>query len=192
VIVTDHHVRKHHAKDVEKGITYQICWTLHPEKAPRRLRQKTPKATADDQKTESLSKELVLQDSKQSNQANLVIDSQSRTPEWFLDTTADVHTTCLWYAYTTFCEIDALIDDAGKHPHRVKRVGTISLYGIEIPNVRYIPTMQVNLLSFRQLDKQNFNISLTGNVSEKRFLIKSPTGASLDTYADDCNEPSNN
>jgi hypothetical protein len=45
--------------------------------------------------------------------------------------------------------------------------------------------MQVNLLSFRQLDKQNFDISLTGNVSEKRFLIKSPTGASLDAYADD-------
>jgi hypothetical protein len=44
--------------------------------------------------------------------------------------------------------------------------------------------MQVNLLSFRQLDKQNFDISLTGNVLEKRFLIKSPTGASLDAYID--------
>jgi hypothetical protein len=71
------------------------CWTLHPEKAPRRLRQTTSKAAADDQKTKLSSKELVLRDSKQSNQANLVIDSQSRTLEWFLDTAANVYTTCL-------------------------------------------------------------------------------------------------
>jgi hypothetical protein len=45
--------------------------------------------------------------------------------------------------------------------------------------------MKVNLLSFRQLDKQRCYIPLTGNVTEKRFLIKSPTGASLVAYTDD-------
>jgi hypothetical protein len=42
--------------------------------------------------------------------------------------------------------------------------------------------MKTNLLSFRQLDKQSFNISLLGNIKEKRFLIKLPIGASLDAY----------
>jgi hypothetical protein len=42
--------------------------------------------------------------------------------------------------------------------------------------------MKANLLSFRQLDKQNFNISLLGAINKKRFLIKSPKGASLDAY----------
>jgi hypothetical protein len=42
--------------------------------------------------------------------------------------------------------------------------------------------MKANLLSFRQLGKQNFDISLLGAINKKRFLIKSPTGASLDAY----------
>jgi hypothetical protein len=42
--------------------------------------------------------------------------------------------------------------------------------------------MKANLLSFQQLDKQNFDISLLGAINKKRFLIKSPKGASLDAY----------
>jgi hypothetical protein len=79
-------------------------------------------------------------------------------------------------------EYKASINDAGGRTHQITRIGSVYVHGVEIPDVQYTPTITANLLSFRQLDKQNFDISLLSNIKEKRFLIKSPIGASLDAY----------
>jgi hypothetical protein len=76
----------------------------------------------------------------------------------------------------------ASIDDAGGRTHQITGIRSVYVHGVEIPDVQYTPIMMANLLSFRQLDKQNFDLSLLGGINKKRFLIKLPTGASLDAY----------
>ncbi|KAI9038199.1 uncharacterized protein KD926_011138 [Aspergillus affinis] len=161
------------------------CWTLHPEKAPKRHENPTSNATTSDEKNQAISKELVLRNNSQANSIIVTQIKKPNEPQWLLDTAADFHVSNRYDIFSNLQEYNAAIDDAGSHTHRIAGIGTISVYGIEISDVRYSPTMKANLLSFRQLDKQNFDISLLGAVNEKYFLIRTPTGASLSAHPEE-------
>jgi hypothetical protein len=102
-----------------------------------------------------------------------------------LSTAASFHISNRHHAFSNLRDHKASINDAGGHTHQIIGIGTALVHGMEIPDVRYAPTMKANLLSFGQLEEQNFDISLLGNIKKKHFLIKSPTGASLDAYPEE-------
>jgi hypothetical protein len=161
------------------------CWKQHPEKAPKRPTNPTSNTTSSDETKQTTSQELVLRNHSQANliTATQIADhTQLKEPQWLLDTAADFHVSNRHDIFNDLRDCKAVIDDAGGHTHQITGIGTVLVHGIKIPDVRYVPTMEPNLLSFRQLDKQNFDISLLGGINKKRFLIKSPTGASLDAY----------
>lgn len=149
------------------------CWRLHPEKAPK------PRTKPTSPINQSASQELVLRNNPQANSVRIM---QPKEPQWLLDTAADFHVSSRRDIFNNLQEYKASINDAGGHTHQITGIGSVSVYGVEIPDVRYVPTMTTNLLSFRHLDRQNFDISLLGTVKEKYFLIKTPTGTSLGAY----------
>lgn len=160
------------------------CWKLHPEKAPKHPGISTSTASSNN-KDRSTGQELVLRNHSQANSIAVVPAEKPEEPRWLLDTAADFHISNRRHAFSNLRDHNAMINDAGGHTHLITGIGTVSVHGTDIPDVRFAPTMKANLLSFRQLDKQNFDISLLGNIKEKRFLIKSPTGVSLNAYPEE-------
>ncbi|KAJ5619407.1 hypothetical protein N7510_003391 [Penicillium lagena] len=109
------------------------------------------------------------------------------TPQWILDTAASKHMTS---RKDLFIQLDDpkpspsdQFDDAGGRVHTVAGYGTIQIniddIKLTVPDVRYIPTIASDLLSFRQLDQQGFQISLS-NDSPKHFRFQSPDGTRFD------------
>src|SRR5699024_6437036 len=71
---------------------------------------------------------------------------------------------------------DVELPDGSKQ--QIHGVGTINLpvgdSSIELPNVRYIPQVQAQLVSFGQLEKAGFRIQLTKK--PYKFILTSPSG----------------
>jgi hypothetical protein len=126
-------------------------WKQHPEKAPKRSTNPTSNTTSGDETKQTTSQELVLRNHSQANlvaSTHIMDPTQLKEPQWLLDTATDFHVSSTHDIFKTLRECRAEINDAGGHTHQITRIGTILVHGIEIPDVRYVPTMKTNLLSF--------------------------------------------
>ena len=159
------------------------CWKLHPEKAPEghhlRRHLDTAKNSPQD---ESTGKELVVR-----NQANAV-RLLPTNPEWLLDTAASWHMTSRRDIFIQLDDTTSQFEDAGGRIHTVKGIGTAQVsiddLTFHVPDVRYVPTITTDLLSFSDIDSQGFQISLS-ETSPRYFSLMSPDGVRFEAHPHD-------
>ena len=161
------------------------CWTLHPEKAPKCHANHASGTSNNNKNQQPTGQELVLWNHLQANLIAIVPAKEPENdeePQWLLDTAAAFHISNKHHIFINLRTYTAYINDAGGRTHQIIGIGTALVYGVEIPDIRYAPTTTADLLSFSQLDDQDFDVSIQGTVNKKHFRIISPTGASLDAF----------
>ena len=151
--------RGHHAEN--------DCWIKHPEKRP------PPRVLAARRTTREVKPNEV-------HGSASFISNGSGWGTWILDTAASWHVCSKKSAFDRYIDLnhysDVELPDGSKQ--QVYGVGTINLpvgdSSVELQNVRYIPQVQAQLVSFGQLAESGFRIQLTKK--PYKFILTSPKG----------------
>ena len=113
--------------------------------------------------------------------------------DWLLDTCASYHMTSDRDAFVTYEPIaDAGgIKDANGGWGPIAGIGTVLLQIgdaiLPLKQVRYVPTLKSNLVSYAYLENQGFDLSLSSGVTPKHHIIRSPDGDEFYAYKTDLN-----
>ena len=176
---------RHCTRCDKDGHTIDNCWVDKPHLRPKNRQKITKRQNKNSSPANDIANLMTSQPTVDDSMAAGALAASALTTttdsRWLFHTCASFHMTSNRNVFATLkpTKSKTLLDTALGTKAPVKGIRTVipHLEGgtVEIPEVRYIPGLSCNLLSFSMLEDQGFQISMR-KTSPISFQIQSPDG----------------